>query len=301
MATRTRNRQSANCANPGTLLQQGEALRERGQYAAAEKYLLKALQLLEQALGKRHLHTANALNGLGVLYKYMGRFAEASRAYRRALRIVERAANTSPEPELVDFLATLYHNLGGLDHSRGRHARGEPLARRSVELRRSVRDADDPTIAADEAALAALLDGQGKYDEAEQLYLRALAVFERHFGPEHYEVCVNLNNLAALYQLRGEPRRAEPLYQRALAIKEKLLGPRHPDTAITLHNLAMLLQGLSMPAEADRHFRRALSIFRKKFPRQHPRLVAAEGNYEHFRRQQKRGHPSEPEALARKA
>ncbi|HJY83424.1 MAG TPA: tetratricopeptide repeat protein, partial [Candidatus Binatia bacterium] len=63
------------------------------------------------------------------------------------------------------------------------------------------------------AALAALLDGQGKYDEAEPLYRRALAVFEKTFGPQHYEVAVNCNNLAALCHAKGNDAEAEQLYQ----------------------------------------------------------------------------------------
>ena len=74
------------------------------------------------------------------------------------------------------------------------------------------------------------------------MYRRALAIFERILGPEHYEIAINLNNLAALYQARGETSEAEALYRRALAIKEKLLGPAHPDVAMTLNNLAVLLK-----------------------------------------------------------
>jgi tetratricopeptide (TPR) repeat protein len=87
------------------------------------------------------------------------------------------------------------------------------------------------------AALAAILDAQGKDAEAEALYRRALAIFERLYGPDHYERAVNSNNLAALLHARGEYAEAEQLYQRALAIKENLLGPEHPDMAMTLSNL----------------------------------------------------------------
>ena len=73
--------------------------------------------------------------------------------------------------------------------------------------------------------------------EAEQLYRRALAIFERAYGPEHYELAANYNNLAAIYQAQGKGAEAERLYRRALAIKEKVLGPDHPDVAMTLNNL----------------------------------------------------------------
>ncbi len=74
-------------------------------------------------------------------------------------------------------IATVYHNLGGLEHAAGNFARGEPFARRSVELREGAFGPDHPEVAADIAALAAILDGQQKYAEGEHLYRRGLAIF----------------------------------------------------------------------------------------------------------------------------
>jgi hypothetical protein len=83
-------------------------------------------------------------------------------------------------------VAGLYHTLGGLEHTRGRHALSEPLARRAVVLRLRALGEDNPAVAADRAPLAALLDGQDKDDEAERLYRQAVAVFVRAFGPCPY-------------------------------------------------------------------------------------------------------------------
>ncbi len=41
-----------------------------------------------------------------------------------------------------------------------------------------------------------LLKTQGKLDEAEPLYRRALAIFEASLGPAHPDVATSLNNLA---------------------------------------------------------------------------------------------------------
>jgi Tetratricopeptide repeat len=53
-------------------------------------------------------------------------------------------------------------------------------------------------VAADRAALAALLDGQGKYDEAEPLYRQALSVFERVLEPAHPHLLACWENCAGL-------------------------------------------------------------------------------------------------------
>ncbi|CAN0531556.1 unnamed protein product [Ectocarpus sp. 8 AP-2014] len=39
---------------------------------------------------------------------------------------------------------------------------------------------------------------QGKYDDAEQLYERSLAIREKLLGPEHPDVAQSLNNRAGL-------------------------------------------------------------------------------------------------------
>src|SRR5207244_3442832 len=76
--------------------------------------------------------------------------------------------------------------------------------------------------------------------EAERLYRRALATFERKLGPRHYEVAVNLSNLALLRRDQGEGEEADRLYRRAAGLKRRLLGAGHPDLALTLHNWAVL-------------------------------------------------------------
>jgi tetratricopeptide (TPR) repeat protein len=92
------------------------------------------------------------------------------------------------------------------------------------EISRRVLGEDDPRTQFDPVAYAGILDGLQRYDESEAIYRRALAIFEKTFGSEHYEVAGNLHNLAAVLCARGHLQEAEQLYRRSLAIKEKLLG-----------------------------------------------------------------------------
>src|SRR5262245_13278795 len=52
---------------------------------------------------------------------------------------------------------------------------------------------------------------QGKYQQAESLYRRALAIAESTFGPDHLEISGILNNLAVLYKYTGNFDEAERL------------------------------------------------------------------------------------------
>ncbi|MCA1994544.1 MAG: CHAT domain-containing protein, partial [Coleofasciculus sp. S288] len=88
--------------------------------------------------------------------------------------------------------------------------------------------------------LALLYEAQGNYAQAEPLYQRALAIFEKVLGPEHPDVAASLSALGSLYHAQGNYAQAEPLFQRALAISEKVLRPEHPLVATSLNNLAEL-------------------------------------------------------------
>ena len=55
--------------------------------------------------------------------------------------------------------------------------------------------------------LAELLRVSNRFDEAEPLYRRALAIREESFGPDHPEVAQTLSNLGLLFGSRAAPMR----------------------------------------------------------------------------------------------
>jgi tetratricopeptide (TPR) repeat protein len=63
---------------------------------------------------------------------------------------------------------------------------------------------------------------EGRYDVAEQLYLRALELAELFCGCE--DVAVLCSNLAGLYKYMGRFDEAERFYLRALQLMEQSLG-----------------------------------------------------------------------------
>ncbi len=74
---------------------------------------------------------------------------------------------------------------------------------------------------------------------------RALAIFEKGYGPDHPSVATALNNLAILLHKTNRLTEAEPHYRRAIAISEKSYGPQHPDVATFRRNLNSLHQAMS--------------------------------------------------------
>lgn len=189
----------------------------QGSYEDAETLLQRAVNGAEQAFGSHSQEAIEALNKLGMLFKEMGRYTEAGQAYQCALAVVEKTRQ--PDRQMQ---ANLYHNLGGLEHAARNFRRGEPFARRAVELREQTCGSEHPEVAADLAALAALLDGQKKYGEAEPLYQRALAIFEEKLGAAHPHVPICLDNYAQLLRAMKRLAEARTLEARAKRLRSDL-------------------------------------------------------------------------------
>jgi tetratricopeptide (TPR) repeat protein len=131
--------------------------RALARYTLGDFHGRRAVELAERFFGRWDLDLAGALNDLGMLRKYQGRYPEAIPLYRRALSIV-RAAGLGTSADA----ASSYHNLGGIEHARGRYARAEAPARRAVEIRTRALGPRHPQVAADVAALAAIVEGRGR-------------------------------------------------------------------------------------------------------------------------------------------
>ncbi len=127
-------------------------------------------------------------------------------------------------------------------------------------------------------ALARTYHAQGRYADAEPLYKRSLAIFEKALGPDHPDVAASLNNLAEVYRAQGKYAAAEPLYKRSLAIGEKVLGPKHPDVANSLNNLAELYRAQGKYAEAGPLYKRSLAIQEKALGAEHPNVAQSLNN-----------------------
>jgi tetratricopeptide (TPR) repeat protein len=119
-----------------------------------------------------------------------------------------------------------------------------------------------------------LYNEQGRYADAELLFKRSLAIWEKALGPEHPDVAAALNNLAMFYNSQGRYADVEPLLKRCLTIKEKAFGPDHSDVAISLTNLGLLYNEQGRYADAELLFKRSLAIRENKLGPYHPRSCA---------------------------
>jgi len=245
------------------LLLFGHASVLSGDYRGARAAFSRALRRAEVEGESGEI--AAALNGLGMCAKYLGQWEVGLRHYGRAIRIARRAGFWRSEADLL-------HNLGGIEHARGRFRRAERWAQAGIALRRHHGDSGVP-LALDVAALAAIVQGRGQLDAAARLYAQALGVLRARLGARHFEVAFNMAQLAALEHARGRLRRSRTLYTAALPALQRLLGARHPVVARVAANFAVLLGDVGELRRAKALESQALRALESVLGPRHPDVV----------------------------
>ncbi|KAG7289879.1 hypothetical protein NEMBOFW57_006256 [Staphylotrichum longicolle] len=147
--------------------------------------------------------------------------------------------------------------------------------------------------------LGALYADQGRLEEAEAMYNRALQGKEKALGRDHTSTLNTVNNLGALYADQGRLAEAEAMYNRALQGYEKALGRDHTSTLNTVNNLGNLYVGQGRLEEAEAKYQRALQGYEKALRRDHTSTLNTVNNLGNLYRQQ--GRLEEAEAMYQRA
>ncbi len=100
----------------------------------------------------------------------------------------------------------------------------EARSKEALQLDREALGPDHPDVGRDLHSLGLVYHGLGQYDQAEQLYRRALEIFTADFGTGDPSGAATRVELAAILTERGEPARAEPEARAALAAYDRAPG-----------------------------------------------------------------------------
>ena len=175
-------------------------------------------------------------------------------------------------------LETLYSQLGNLYSERVQSGKSADRERELALAQKYLNQAivlqtqfqQQDALANSLNNLAVLYEYQGRYNDAEPLYLQSLDIRKRQLGNDHPDVATILNNLALLYESQGRYNDAEPLYLQSLDIRKRQLGNDHPDVASSLNNLAVLYESQGKYLEAEDLAKQALIIYQNRLGNEHP-------------------------------
>ncbi|KAI0471243.1 kinesin light chain [Xylaria cf. heliscus] len=111
--------------------------------------------------------------------------------------------------------------------------------------------------------LGNLYSNQGKLDEAEAMYERALQGFEKAWGPKHVFTLDTVNNLGNFYSNQGKLGKAEAMYEQALQGYKEAWGPKHILTLTVVNNLGNFYKSQGKLDKAEAMYEQALQGYEK--------------------------------------
>jgi len=118
----------------------------------------------------------------------------------------------------------------------------------------------------------------GDAGQAKLCYERALKIDEQHYGKDHLQVAITLNNLAATYVALGDAQTAKILLEPALKIHEQRYGKDHWHVASMLENLANAYGTLGDAQTPKMLLERALKIQEQYYGENHWRVANTSNN-----------------------
>jgi tetratricopeptide (TPR) repeat protein len=114
----------------------------------------------------------------------------------------------------------------------------------------------------------------GRFAEAEQAQREALALAEKAYGADSWELAPYLNRLGSTLRRLKRYSDALPLHQRAIDITRAHLGGEHPTMVMLLQDLGTTLHRLGRHEEAISTFQEALALGRRTLAPNHRAMAA---------------------------
>jgi serine/threonine protein kinase len=207
-----------------------------GDYAGAEKMMLRAIEMFTAATGAGSPHVAQVRSDLGSLYFEMDKYAESEAAYNASLPVM--IAVLGPEHPLVLLNR---RSLANTISYMGRDAEAEPIFLESIAISERTLGKSHPQTMAAVNSLATMYLRLKKYDQAEPLLEGLFELSLKEMGEKHAETLKYAVNLAWCERYRGNAAEAETHFRMGVDGFRETLGKTHPYTISAVSGLAQFL------------------------------------------------------------
>ncbi|MCU0755289.1 MAG: serine/threonine-protein kinase [Xanthomonadales bacterium] len=202
--------------------QRGNLAHLRGDHAAGQQSLQRALALALRLWGPKDLRTSSVLNDLALGASAAGDHAQAIRWLEEVVRTTE-AARGPDSGELAIQLS----NLGVALARQGEAARAEVLHRRAVGINEALLGRDSLYTGTGYNNLANALEEQRQYAEAAQHYATAARALRAAVGETHPRVGIVLHNHGRSQMFAGDLDGASALLAESQRILASTFGVEH--------------------------------------------------------------------------
>ncbi|UCE47169.1 MAG: tetratricopeptide repeat protein, partial [Phycisphaerales bacterium] len=234
-----------------------------GEANKAEQHRLDAIRIYQEHYGEDHPITQNVKFLLGWIYEDQGRYRDMERIWTKRLKFRQRISGVELQPDSMNALVATYYYLGKYQEAESIFDKvlqlvGGNMEQLNIRVLRNI----SCNIARSYAA-------QGRYEEAEQLFVRMIGNTE---WPEEYGRFRHVYSieLANMYREQGRHDEAERLLNEILDTQRLKLGDRHLHTLMSIYVLVRLYIDQDRHDEAKTLFNEALPIARERLRKEHP-------------------------------
>jgi tetratricopeptide (TPR) repeat protein/predicted Ser/Thr protein kinase len=235
----------------------GEVALQHGEYARAQGYIERSIELQRKIHGEDSLEFAGALSARGGLRFFRGELAAALADYRRALAINERHYGAHHPVVGVSL-----NNVGAVELTQFDAAAAEATFTRVRQILEGAFGETHPSLGALHSNLALIAVFQGRPLQAIAEDLRALEIYEKHLPADHPSIADTLRELGEAQLLAGDVPAALRTFERSLAVHVAAFGVGHAKVSVALANLGLAQLRAGDHAAAERSFTRATSELR---------------------------------------
>ena len=242
----------------------------RGNQVTARELLDSGAKRLKAGLQDQPETKAALLSTVGAVYDSLGQYQDALPILDEALHLQGSAHDGSHIGTLLE-VANARIGTGDLPSA-------EPPLQDALHLSQSEFGANSIESGRTLWALGRLRLQQGRFREAQDLFIKSVAILESDKAPET-DISSLLDDLAKVYTRGQQWALAKQTYERALDIDRRVLGDDHPRVAQHLENLAIVEQTIGDPKQAETLYRDALKRMDSAYGERHPETAIVKGNY----------------------
>ena len=237
--------------------------RHIGEPNQAEQYFLRAIEIYQQHHGEEHPDTLRATNDIGWVYEDQGRYHDMERLWTKNFHIRQRVSGVESQLGTMNCLAVTFYYLG-------RYKEAESLFEKALQLIRSELRGEDvwlrPWFGCN---LARVYTAQGRYEEAEQLFVETFKTAE--WPEEHISAKFMYTSfLADTYREQGRYADAERLFDQAVEALRLLRGTKHVRTLRSTLGLDRLYIEQGRFSQAEGLLSDALETAQAQLRKEHP-------------------------------
>jgi tetratricopeptide (TPR) repeat protein len=165
-------------------------------------------------------------------------------------------------------------------HSDGRYSEAEEPFKELFNVKHKALGKEDPNPETLNSMtwLASTYRNQGRWKEAEELFVRVMETSSRVLGEEHPDTLTSMANLASTFWNQGRWKEAEELFVRVMETSSRVLGEEHPSTLTSMANLASTFWNQGRWKEAEELFVQVMETRKRVLGEEHPDTLTSMAN-----------------------